>query len=79
MMEMHLDRIDILKIDIEGAEKEVFESSSKWIDKVSVIMTELHDQIRPGSARAFSEATQGFDVVSSKGETIACHRSINLA
>ena len=39
--------VDILKIDIEGSEKEVFESSAPWIDKVGVIMVELHDQLRP--------------------------------
>ena len=33
----HLNEIDILKIDIEGSEKEVFMDSSHWIDKVNIL------------------------------------------
>jgi len=32
-----LNKIDILKIDIEGAEKEVFEDTSSWIGKVECV------------------------------------------
>ena len=31
------DRIDLLKLDIEGSEAEVFASSSGWIDRVDAI------------------------------------------
>jgi FkbM family methyltransferase len=52
--------IDILKVDIEGAEKEVFdETSAHWIDRVGVIIVELHDWIRPGCSDALSLATRG--------------------
>jgi FkbM family methyltransferase len=60
MDKMNLERIDILKIDIEGAEKEVFESSAKWIGKIQIIMVELHDRYRAGCEKAFAEATQEF-------------------
>jgi FkbM family methyltransferase len=54
-----IDRIDILKVDIEGAEKELFDESSKeWIDRVGVIIIELHDWIRPGCSDALSNATR---------------------
>ena len=45
MKEYNIDYIDILKIDIEGSEYEVFdESCDKWIDKVKLIIIELHDR-----------------------------------
>jgi FkbM family methyltransferase len=54
--------IDILKVDIEGAEKELFdESSAQWIDRVGVIIIELHDWIRPGCTDALDRATKEYD------------------
>lgn len=43
-----LDKIDILKIDIEGSEKELFENETPWLDKVNLIIIELHDRFKPG-------------------------------
>jgi len=41
---LHVPRIDILKIDIERAERTVFrESARAWLDRVRVIAIELHD------------------------------------
>ena len=43
--ESGFDRIDILKIDIEGAEKEVFEGDvGRWISRVNLLVLELHDR-----------------------------------
>jgi hypothetical protein len=52
----------VLKVDIEGAEREVFADPSAWIDRVGVIIVELHDRFRTGCSRAFYRATGGFDV-----------------
>lgn len=42
------DTIDILKIDIEGAEKQLFESNfENWLPKTKVIMVETHDRMIP--------------------------------
>ena len=56
-----IDHIDILKIDIEGAEKEIFSDSSKWIDRVSVLIVELHERFKIGCSRSFYNATVGFE------------------
>ena len=64
------DTVDFLKIDIEGAEREVFENSAKWMDKVGLIMAELHDSIKPGCQQAFFDATQSFSKTFHKGETV---------
>ncbi len=53
MNENGMDYIDILKLDIEGSEIEVFDDSSeKWIDKTKVIIIELHDRYRMGCSVA---------------------------
>jgi len=51
--------VDLLKLDIEGAEKEVFESCD-WTQRVGVIAVELHDRVKPGCRAAVQEAARGF-------------------
>jgi FkbM family methyltransferase len=49
--------IDILKLDIEGAEKELFShGSQEWLSKIGVIVIELHDRLVPGCSKAFYNA-----------------------
>jgi len=38
------DRISLLKIDIEEAERELFSSTDQWLDFVDNIVIELHDR-----------------------------------
>jgi FkbM family methyltransferase len=57
-----IDYIDVLKVDIEGAEAEVFADASAWIDRVGLILIELHERFRPGCNRVFYQATRGFDI-----------------
>jgi FkbM family methyltransferase len=71
-----VDRIDLLKIDIEGAEKEVFESSAPWIDHVDAIAIELHDRFKRGCAKAFYDATAGFDREVHRGENVFVLRDL---
>jgi FkbM family methyltransferase len=40
--ELGTDRIDLLKCDIEGAEKELFENRSEWLANVGVMHVECH-------------------------------------
>ncbi|MEP6914471.1 MAG: FkbM family methyltransferase [Acidobacteriota bacterium] len=41
----HMDTIDLLKIDIEGAEREVFEApTAACFDRIGTVAIELHDQ-----------------------------------
>ncbi|MEO9070113.1 MAG: FkbM family methyltransferase [Ginsengibacter sp.] len=48
MEEFELDEIDILKMDIEGSEEQVFSSNPEWIKKVSLILCEIHENLKPG-------------------------------
>jgi FkbM family methyltransferase len=55
------DHVDILKIDIEGGEKELFSENVEWLDKVGTLIIELHDRFRPGCKEAFLEAVSRYD------------------
>lgn len=49
-------RIDILKLDVEGAEKELFEHDPTWLANVGILMIELHDRFKPGCSKALYSA-----------------------
>ena len=72
MNEMKIASIDVLKVDIEGAGKEVFKSCD-WIDAVGCVMIELHDRFKPGCSVAVSSVMQGFST-SQQGETTIYYR-----
>jgi len=72
--EFDLQHVDLLKIDIEGSEKEVFENPLPWIDNIGVIVAELHDKYRVGCARAFYNATNDFPYERKTGENILLMR-----
>ncbi|MGO8791718.1 MAG: FkbM family methyltransferase [Terriglobia bacterium] len=67
MKEMQIEAVDVLKIDVEGAEREVFESAD-WIRNVRCLMIELHDRLRPGCSQVVESAAQGFSKLQ-RGET----------
>lgn len=63
LAESGFDEIDLLKIDIEGAEKEVFSAPNvdEWLAKVKVLVIELHDRMKKGCSRAFFTAMSKYD------------------
>lgn len=66
--QLGIDQVDLLKVDVEGAECEIFENSSSWIDRVNVICVELHDRFRPGCSEIFTSATAEFPIKWRRGE-----------
>ena len=52
-------QIDVLKMDIEGGEKEILSNSERWLPITNVVIAELHDRIVPGCSTAFELATEG--------------------
>lgn len=80
MSEMATDRIDILKMDIEGSEVEVFKTSGSWIDKVKSIVLETHDRLRPGCTQAMEMAIEGrnFDRKSLDGNVLLTQKNQGL-
>lgn len=73
--ENSVEKIDILKVDIEGAEREVFSASSSWIEKVDSLIVELHERMKPGCDQAFFEAIQGFGRQWVQGENVYVTRN----
>lgn len=65
-----LPQIDLLKVDIEGAERKVFADAANWIDSVGVIVIELHDRFQRGCALNFYAAAQGFEIERHQGELV---------
>ena len=68
MKEAGVSSIDLLKVDIEGSEMEVFETAPDWIDRVRCLAIELHDRFKPGCRQAVSAVTGDF-LESQRGET----------
>lgn len=59
---MGFDQIDLLKIDIEGAEKELFENNyESWLPKTKCLIIELHDGMKPGCSKSFFAAISKYN------------------
>jgi len=48
--------LDIIKIDIEGSEKDLFEHPAEWLAKTKLLMIELHEHLKPGCTDALHDA-----------------------
>ena len=72
ILENNLDIIDIFKIDIEGAEKELFASNfENWLPKTRCLIIELHDDLKKGASKNFFNAVSKFDFsFYAKGENL---------
>ncbi|MBH0200290.1 MAG: FkbM family methyltransferase [Nitrospira sp.] len=67
------ESIDLLKLDIEGAEKELFEdeAAAGWISRIGALIVELHDRFKPGCSTAVERALTGQPFRrSQKGESL---------
>lgn len=69
-----LTKIDILKVDIEGAEREVFSDTSSWIEKIESVIIELHEHMKTGCNRSFYCGSKGFNNEWRQGENVYLSR-----
>jgi FkbM family methyltransferase len=74
MQKLGIQYVDLLKVDVEGAEYEIFEDATTWIDRVGVICAELHDRFRPGCSKVFEPATAEFPIRWRRGELLCVAR-----
>ncbi len=74
--ELGIDEVDILKVDIEGAELELFSSDvSSWLPMVKLLIIETHERFRPGSDLAVRRAVAGLlEELPSVGENLFFRR-----
>jgi FkbM family methyltransferase len=60
MRRFNARQVDVLKVDIEGGELEVFgPEAEQWVDRVALIAVELHDRLVPGCERVVADRLQG--------------------
>jgi FkbM family methyltransferase len=73
--EFDLDRIHLLKVDVEGSEKEIFSTADSWIPSVDAICIELHDRFKIGCSRSFFMAVQDFPSELHRNEDVLVARA----
>ena len=56
MSTYQLDTVDLVKIDIEAAERYLFEQHTEWLDHVNEIVIELHDRFAKGCRQPVVDA-----------------------
>lgn len=66
-----VNKVDILKMDIEGAELELFKNSdTSWLAKVGMLIIETHDRKQPGCTEWLFKAVSRYSFdVHYKGES----------
>lgn len=74
MLQNNFETVDILKLDIEGSEFEVFQSGSQlWLPKTRIIIIELHDFMKKNCSSVFFKALADSGIkysMSQRGENI---------
>lgn len=77
MQDFNITSIDLLKIDIEGAEKELFASGyENWLSRTRVMAIELHDFFDPTISPIFFNAIKQYNFETySLGENLICKRN----
>lgn len=79
MNKFRFEKIDILKLDIEGSEIDVLDNSQYWIKNVSNIIIELHDRIIPGCTEALFRNTEGLNFsISKSGEKVILSQCLKI-
>lgn len=73
MREVAIESIDILKIDVEGAEREIF-LNCDWMEAVQFLAIELHDRFWPGCSDPVNAATTCYHKVESGPLTFYARR-----
>lgn len=70
MQEQKIDKIDILKIDIEGYEGVLFETNNQWLRSVDRIIMEIHENISIERITEIAKQYSFTSVTESKGNWI---------
>ena len=60
MKDQNISSIDILKMDIEGAEKQIFAGETSWLNDVDTMFIEIHDRIVEGAGQQIFKVMSKF-------------------
>jgi hypothetical protein len=62
MKDFGLDKINVVKMDIEGSEVEVMgKNHESWIPKTETLLVELHDRLRPRCSKSVFSTLLQYD------------------
>lgn len=64
----NISQIDLLKIDIEGAEYNLFSKNTEWLLKTKTIIVEIHERLHPGSTNFINNLLSDHFEISYCGE-----------
>lgn len=67
-------RVDLVKIDVEGAETELFKADLSWMDRVSCLAIEFHGDSRRQCDFDQTVRRRGFVIDDSSGHTVVAFR-----
>jgi FkbM family methyltransferase len=67
-------RVDLVKMDVEGSERELLTPRSDWLDRVRALMIEWHDDVAPSEGMKQVLMERGF-----QHEALNVHRQENLS
>jgi len=79
MERLQLSRIDLMKLNVEGAEREIFANCEGWIDRVEAVVVKLHDRLKPGCTSSFFEGARGFDREWTQAGSVCMSRGSHLS
>lgn len=68
-------RVDLLKADIEGAERQLFANDVSWLDAVGAIAIEFHGTSRADARFDHVVAAHGFSIVEDGAHTVVAART----
>lgn len=54
------NNVDIIKINIEGAEKELFESNTEWLARTKYLIVETHDRFKDDCTKSLFKALERY-------------------
>lgn len=74
-----LANIDLMKLNVEGAEREIFENCDAWIGQVDVVVVKLHDRMKPGCTTSFFAGARGFDKEWTQAGSVCMSRGSRLS
>lgn len=75
LRELSIEVIDLLKVDIEGAEIELFDGCD-WIDRLQALAVETHDRFRPGCSATVKNTMSEFEAFEQGELTMYSRRNV---
>ncbi|MDP9230281.1 MAG: FkbM family methyltransferase, partial [Bacteroidota bacterium] len=62
MRQMNWTHCDIVKLDVEGSEKEIFSDNyQNWLSRTKTLIVELHDRMKKGCSKAVFSALNHYN------------------